>query len=91
MVDGFVIIAPTLTRANLYSAMQQMHFTAKDDPNAEISFNLDNNIMGSVVGGSTFPSFNVVHNDPDGENADSIKIWRGFKGNPNGLGRDCTR
>lgn len=80
-----VIIAPTLTRANLYSAMQQMHFYGSDDPNAEISFNLDNNIMGSVVSGSTFPSFNVVHNDPDGENADSIKIWRGFKGNPNGL------
>lgn len=80
-----VILAQSLTRANLYNAMQQMHFYGSDDSNTKVEFTMNNNIMGSVLSASTFPTFNVVHNDPDGENADSIKIWRGFKGNPSGI------
>jgi Secretion system C-terminal sorting domain len=72
-----VILAPSLTRPNLISAMQQMHFYGSDDPNAKVDFTMSGNIMGSILTGTSYPTFNVVHNDPDGEMADSIKIWRG--------------
>jgi len=79
-----VILAPSLTRANLYAAMKQMHFYGSDDPNAKIDFSMNGNIMGSILSGSIYPIFNVTHNDPDGESADTIKIWKGYK-NSGGL------
>jgi hypothetical protein len=78
------IITPTLTRANLYTAMKQMNFYGSDDSNAKIEFSMNGNIMGSILTGSFYPTFNLVHNDPDGEMADTIKIWRGYK-NSGGL------
>jgi hypothetical protein len=33
--------------------------------------------MGSVLNGDHYPTLNVVHNDPDGEMADTLRIWRG--------------
>jgi len=73
-----VVLMPSLTRANLITAMQQMHFYGSDDWNAKIDFNMNGNIMGSILTGSTNPVFNVIHNDLDGEQADSIKIWKGI-------------
>jgi hypothetical protein len=72
-----VILAPSLTRANLLTAMQQMHFYGSDDQNARIGFDLDGQVMGSRISGGTYPTLSVTHNDPDGEPADSIKIWKG--------------
>lgn len=74
-----VVLASSLTRADLYSAMKQMHFYGSDDMNAKIDFNMNGHIMGSILNGSLFPTFSVIHNDPDGELADTIKIWKGYK------------
>ncbi len=79
-----VVIAPSLTRANLTTAMRNMNFYGSDDSNVKVEFTMNGNIMGSIVSGNYFPSFNIVHNDPDGENADTIRIWRGYK-NSGGL------
>lgn len=79
------IIAPSLTRQNLMAAMKQMHFYGSDDSNAKIEFTMNGNIMGSILSGDDFPTFNVTHNDPDGEQADTIRIWRGNKNNSSGL------
>lgn len=84
-----VIISPTLTRTNLISAMQQMHFYGSDDSNAKVNFNMNGNIMGSILSGNTYPTFNIIHNDPDGEQADTIKIWKGNK-NSGGLWADIV-
>ncbi|MEO6305738.1 MAG: T9SS type A sorting domain-containing protein [Bacteroidia bacterium] len=73
-----VVLMPALTRADLTTAMQQMHFYGSDDWNAKIDFNMNGNIMGSILTGSVNPIFNVTHNDMDGEQADSIKIWKGI-------------
>lgn len=73
-----VIVTPTLTTANLYAAMKNMNFYGSDDWNAKVSFTSGNNIMGAQLTGSAFPTFNITHNDGDGELADSIKIWRGI-------------
>lgn len=74
-----VILAPSLSRANLYKAMKEMHFYGSDDPNVKIDFSMNGNIMGSVLSGNNFPTFQVMHNDPDGEQADTIRIWKGYK------------
>lgn len=74
-----VILAPSLTRADLYTAMKQMHFYGSDDANVKVDFNLNGSIMGSVTHGNTYPTFQVVHSDPDGEQADTIRIWKGYK------------
>jgi len=75
-----VILAPSLTRPNLYYAMQNMHFYGSDDWNAKIDFNTGGNIMGSILTGSVAPTFNVVHNDDDGEHLNYLQIWRGVSG-----------
>lgn len=79
-----VILASSLTRANLFKAMKQMNFYGSDDSNAKIDFNMNGNIMGSIVTSANYPTFHVTHNDPDGEQSDTIKIWKGHK-NSGGL------
>jgi len=74
-----VVLMPALTRANLTQAMQQMHFYGSDDSNAKVEFTMNENIMGSVVSGNYYPEISVVHDDADGEQADTIRIWRGNK------------
>jgi hypothetical protein len=82
-----VIIAPQLSKKELMKAMQQMHFYGSDDSNCKIEFTLANNLMGSILTGTDMPVFNLIHNDPDGENADSLKLWRG-NANSGGLWAD---
>ncbi len=77
-----VIMAPSLTRANLYSAMKQMRFYASDDGNAKLKFELNGKPMGSILTGSVYPSISVVHDDADGELADTLRIWRGYRNKP---------
>jgi hypothetical protein len=79
-----VILAPSISPANIINAMQQMRFYGSDDWNAKIDFTLNGQIMGSITSGGTFPLIQVTHNDDDGELADSIKIWKGYK-NSGGL------
>jgi hypothetical protein len=73
-----VVLMPSLTRPNLTTAMQQMHFYGSDDWNAKIDFNTNGNIMGSILSGTANPVFNIVHNDMDGEQAQTIKVWKGI-------------
>lgn len=79
-----VLMAPSLSPNNIITAMQEMHFYASDDWNAKIDFNLNGHMMGTICKGGTFPIINVTHQDEDGELADSIKIWKGYK-NSGGL------
>ncbi len=76
-----VIMAPSLTRANLITAMQKMHFYGSDDSNTKIDFKINGSMIGSIISGTTTPTIVITHNDPDGETADSIKIWRGTGSN----------
>ncbi len=78
-----VIMAPSLTEANLYGAMKKMHFYGSDDWNAKIDFKIGTNIMGDTMSGNSAPLISVIHNDGDGELADSIKIWSGISGSGN--------
>jgi hypothetical protein len=64
--------------------MQQMHFYGSDDNNAKVQFTMNEKIMGSILSGKDYPSFNIIHNDADGEQADTIRLWRGYR-NSGGL------
>lgn len=75
-----VIIAPSLTKANLFSAMQSMHFYGSDDWNAKMDLKIGSKIMGDSTSGLTPPVINFIHSDDDGEIADSIKLWSGVEG-----------
>ena len=43
-----VVLAPALTPADLLDALRQRHFYASDDWNAEATFTLNNQPMGSI-------------------------------------------
>jgi hypothetical protein len=77
-----VVLMPSLTKANLMNSMQKMHFYGSDDPNVKIDFNLDGNIMGSILNGNQYPTLRIVHSDPDGELADTIRLWKGYRNSP---------
>jgi hypothetical protein len=74
-----VIVAPLLSKAEIMSAMQNMHFYGSDDSNAKLDFRLNGQIMGSQLNGDVYPNISVIHDDPDGEKADTIRIWKGRK------------
>jgi hypothetical protein len=75
-----VVVIPSLTQTNLFTAMKAMHFYGSDDWNAKVDFKIGTHIMGDTMSGNAYPVINVVHNDGDGEMADSIKIWSGVSG-----------
>ena len=75
-----VVMMPQLTRPNLYAAMKAMRFYGSDDANAQLEFKINGQVMGSQFTDNAYPTISVVHNDPDAEQADTIRIWKGFKG-----------
>ncbi|GAB4207439.1 MAG: hypothetical protein Fur0023_18260 [Bacteroidia bacterium] len=76
-----VILAPSLTTANFFNAMKNMRFYGSDDWNAKIDFKVNNtHIMGDIITSASNPTITVIHNDDDGETADSIKVWAGYLG-----------
>jgi len=75
-----VVMTPALTESNFYYAMKNMHFYASDDWNTKMDLKINNSIMGDSTSGLTYPTINFVHNDMDGELADSIKLWAGVEG-----------
>lgn len=75
-----VVLMPALTRQNFITAMKGQHFYGSDDSNARLDFRLNNNIMGTYVLSDAFPRISVQHSDPEGDQADTIRIWKGFRG-----------
>lgn len=75
-----VIMAPSLTQSNLISAMKSMHFYGSDDWNAKLDFKIGTKIMGDSTSGIVPPTISFIHNDDDGELADSVKLWSGIEG-----------
>jgi hypothetical protein len=75
-----VILAPSLTEANLVSAMKQRHFYGSDDMNVKIDLKIGSSVMGDTTSGFGSPLINITHNDPDAELADSIKLFAGIPG-----------
>jgi hypothetical protein len=76
-----VLLAPTLTRAALLDALQQRRFYAADDDNTEVTFNVGNQPMGSMLSQAGAPTFSITVNDPDANDAvSSIALFSGIPG-----------
>jgi hypothetical protein len=81
-----VVLAPSLTRANIYQAFRKRHFYASDDWNAKVDFNILANPMGSILALPGNPTLNINVSDPDNEAVVSIKVYGGIPGS----GATCT-
>ncbi len=76
-----VVLAPSLTRANLLSALRNRRFYASDDWNVQVTFTVSGNYMGSEVLLTSNSVINVSVTDPDGgDNVASIQIYYGVPG-----------
>ncbi len=75
-----VVLAPALTRANIYTAFKKRHFYSSDDWNAQATFTINTQIMGSVFQNPGNPVIHVSVMDPDSEAVDSIQVFYGVPG-----------
>lgn len=76
-----VVLAPSLTRANILAALRNRRFYASDDWNAQVTFTVSGNYMGSNVLLTSNSVINVSVADPDaGDNVSAIQIYYGVPG-----------
>ncbi len=79
--NRLVVIMPSLTSANFYTAMRGRNFYATEDCDTRISFTLNNQIMGSNFSGNTSPAINVYATDPTNPSLiPTIKLMFGIAG-----------
>ncbi len=79
-----VVLASSLTRANILTALRNRRFYASDDWNAQVTFTVSGNYMGSDIMLAGNSVINVSVTDPDaGDNVASIQIFYGVPGSGN--------
>ena len=76
-----VVLAPSLTRANILDAMRKMRFYSSDDWNVKVNFTISSQPMGSILSQAGSPILSVTVTDPDvAETVSSIKVYYGIPG-----------
>jgi len=76
-----VVLASSLTRANVLDAIRSMRMYSSDDWNAKVDFTISSQPMGSIIEQANSPVISVTVNDPDaGETTSSIKVYGGVPG-----------
>lgn len=75
-----VVLATSLTRANILDGLKRMRFYSSDDWNIKVNFNINAQPMGSIYTQASSPNISVNVTDPDGENTSSITIYYGVPG-----------
>ena len=79
--NRLVVLMPSLTINNFYTAMKARNFYATQDCDTKVSFTLNNQIMGSIVMGNSAPAISVYANDPTNPTfTPTIKIMYGIAG-----------
>lgn len=76
-----VVLAPSLTRANIMEAFRQRRTQASDDWNVQVTFKVGGRHLGSIYTDTANPVITVSVVDPDLESTSSIIIVRGIAGN----------
>jgi trimeric autotransporter adhesin len=76
-----IIIADSLQREALYTAMKARRFYATDDMNARLEFSVNNFEMGSINNGNTNPIIRAKVLDANGEAVSQIRLYYGVAGN----------
>jgi len=76
-----VVLAQSLTRANVYDAFKKMRFYCSDDWNVKVNFQIQNQPMGSIITHSGTPTLSITVTDPDvSESVSSIAVYCGVPG-----------
>ncbi|MBS1637212.1 MAG: T9SS type A sorting domain-containing protein [Bacteroidetes bacterium] len=75
-----VVLATSLSPANVMDAMLNMRFYGSDDWNTQVNFTVNSKVMGSIVKQNASPQISVSISDADGETAQSIKLYAGTPG-----------
>jgi hypothetical protein len=75
-----VVLAPSLTRANILNAIRSMRMYSSDDWNAKVDFTIASQPMGSILTHAYAPVISVRVTDPDAEATASIKVYGGIPG-----------
>ncbi len=75
-----VVLATSLTKANIADAYRNMRFYASDDYNLKITYTIGNKPMGSTTTQAGTPTINVSLSDVDGETASTIALMSGVPG-----------
>jgi len=76
-----VVLAPTLTKADLLLALRNRRFYASDDWNTKVNFTVNGEPMGSILQGTGNAALSVSVADDDNEAVRSITLMRGVPGN----------
>lgn len=75
-----VVLASSLTRANILDGLRRMRFYSSDDWNIKVNFSINMQPMGSIYTQAGSPTLSVTVSDPDGENTSSITVYYGIPG-----------
>jgi PKD repeat protein len=76
-----VVLAATLTRANVLDAIRKMRFYSSDDWNVKVNFTISSQPMGSIFAHTGTPTITATITDPDvSESVSSIAIYYGVPG-----------
>jgi PKD repeat protein len=82
-----VVLASSLTKANIYDAFKKMRFYCSDDWNTKVNFQILNQPLGSIITHSGTPTLSITITDPDvAETVSSIVVYYGVPGS----GTTCT-
>ncbi len=76
-----VVLAPSLTRANILDAFKKMRFYSSDDWNTKVNFTIAAQPLGSIIKRAGSPTLSASVIDADaGDNVASIKVYYGVPG-----------
>lgn len=76
-----VVLAPSLSPANISEALLNMRFYSTEDYNLSVSYDINGIFpLGSIVTQTVNPTINVSTTDGNGETTTGIKIYYGISG-----------
>jgi hypothetical protein len=75
-----VVLAPSLTRANIMEAFRQRRTQASDDWNVRVTYTINGKPLGTIFTDTINPTISVTVYDPDLEATQTISILSGVPG-----------
>jgi PKD repeat protein len=82
-----VVLAPSLTRADILDGIRNMRFYSSDDWNVKVNFTIGSKPMGSILTHTGTPTLVASVVDPDvSENVSSIAVYYGVPGSGSNAG-----
>jgi PKD repeat protein len=76
-----VVLAPSLSRAEIMTALHKMRFYSSDDWNTKVDYTINSHPMGSIFAQAGTPTISVAVTDPDNaESVTSISVYSGIPG-----------